>query len=300
MVVNATPAYQSAEREYLLAKTTEEKISALKRMITLCPKHKGSENMVANLKRRLAKLKDEVEREREIRKRRGHSLAIKKEQDAQVVMIGMTNSGKSTLLSQLTNASPKISENPYTTINPEIGTLDMGCKIQIIELPPLKPKADNRETLSLALTADLILIVVSGLDELRMLSEELKDYARKLLVINKKDLIDRNELKILLNMKNSVAISAKNKEGVEELKQMIFDNLNIIRVYTKEPGKEHTAEPLVLKKGATIEDAAEKIRRDYVARFTFARVWGKSAKFPGQKVGIKHILQDNDVLEIHL
>ena len=81
---------------------------------------------------------------------------------------------------------------------------------------------------------------------------------------------------------------------------MILDNLNIIRIYTKEPGKKPTEEPLVLKRGSTIKNAAENIRRDYVERFIFARVWGKSAKFPGQKVGIRHVLQDNDIIEIHL
>lgn len=300
MVVNATPEYQTAEKAYLLARTTEEKILALKNMISLCPKHKGSENMLAELRRRLAKLKAELEKEREIRKRRGHSTNIKKEQDAQVVMIGLTNSGKSTLLSRLTNALPEVSEYPYTTKKPEIGTLDLGCKIQIIEMPSIKLKEENREILSLALTADLILMIISNINELRMLGKELKDYPNKILVINKKDLLNDKEIKILMNMENSIAVSAKNNEGIDELKQMILDHLDIIRIYTKEPGKKPTQEPLVLKRDSRLEDAAEKIRRDYVERFIFARVWGKSAKFPGQKVGIRHILQDNDIIEIHL
>lgn len=300
MVVNATPAYQSAEKEYLLAKTTEAKISALKNMITLCPKHKGSENMLAELRRRLAKLKLELVREKEIKKRKGHNIGIKKEQDAQVAMIGLTNSGKSTLLSRITNALPRISEYPYTTIKPEIGTLDIGCKIQVIEMPSLKPKGDNKEILSIASTADLILMVVSGIDELGIVGGKLKDYNNKILAINKKDLLREGEIAMLKGMKNSICISAKNNQGIEELKHMIFENLGIMRIYTKEPGKKATEEPLVLKRGSIIEDAARKIREDYVLRFIFARVWGKSAKFPGQKVGIKHILQDNDTIEIHL
>ncbi len=300
MVVNSSPQYQRAEKEYLLARTTEEKIERLKVMIQLCPKHKGSEAMLAELRRRLAKLKEELQKEREIKKRKGHGINIRKEQDAQVVMIGLTKSGKSTLLSRLTNASPEISEYPYTTTKPEIGTLDMGCKIQIIEVPSLKPKGDNKELLSLASTADLVLVVISDINELRELSEELKKYPKKVLVVNKKDLLDENELRILLNFKNSIAISAENNEGIKELKDRIFENLDIIRVYTKEPGKKPTANPLVLKKGANIKKVAEKIREDYVKRFLFARVWGKSAKFPGQKVGISHMLEDDDIVEIHL
>ncbi|MFH1249460.1 MAG: TGS domain-containing protein [archaeon] len=300
MVVNATPAYQTAEKQYLIAKSTEEKINAVKNMITLCPKHKGSEKMLAALKKRLARLKEEILKEKEVRKRRGHNLNIKKEQDAQVVMIGMANSGKSTILSKITNASPQISELPYTTFKPEIGTLEMGCKIQIIEVPSLKPGADNKELLSLAETADLILAVVSSIEDLKFIGEELKQHDNKVLVINKKDIIKEEKLKMLLNMKNSIAISAKNEEGIKELKQKIFDSLCIMRVYTKEPGKKQTLEPLVLKKGKCIEDVSRKIRQDYVKRFVYARVWGDSAKFAGQKVGIKHILKDKDVIEIHL
>ncbi len=300
MVVNASPQYQKAEKEYLLARTIEEKIEKLKAMIRLCPKHKGSEAMLAELRKRLAKLKKELVREREIKKRRGHSINIKKEQDAQVVMLGFTNAGKSTLISRLTNASPEISEYPYTTSKPEVGTLEMGCKIQIIEVPSLKPHGNNKERLSLASTADLILIVVTGINELKELSDELKKYDKKILVINKRDLLTENELRILLNFKNSIAVSAKNDEGIEELKQMIFDNLNIIRIYTKEPGKKPTANPLVLRKGSDIKKVAKRIRGDYVKRFLFARMWGKSAKFPGQKVGISHLLEDNDIIELHL
>ncbi len=300
MVVNASPQYQRAEKEYLLARTTEEKIERLRVMIQLCPKHKGSEAMLAELRRRLAKLKEELQKEKEIKKRKGHGINIKKEQDAQVVMIGFTNSGKSTLLSKLTNASPSISEYPYTTATPEIGTLDMGCKIQVIEVPSLKPRGNNKELLSIASTADLVLAVVTGIEELQELSEELKKYPKKILIVNKRDLLGENELKTLLNLRNAIAVSARNNEGIEELKQKIFDNLDIIRVYTKEPGKKPTSRPVVLRRGSDIKRVAEKIRQDYVKRFLFARVWGKSAKFPGQKVGITHVLEDNDTVEIHL
>lgn len=300
MVVNASPQYQIAEKRYLLANTTEEKITALKGMISLCPKHKGSENMLAELKRRLAKLKEELLREKEIKKRKGHSLSIKKEQDAQVVMIGLANSGKSTLLARLTNASPEISDLPFTTIKPEIGTLEMGCKVQLIEIPSLKPQGNNRELLSLASTADLVMIIISNLNELRQLGEEIKRFDNKILIINKKELIDEGELRVLLAMKKSIAVSSGDNEDIQRLKQMIFENLGIIRAYTKEPGKKPTAEPLVLRKNSNIKNASERIRRDYVTRFVYARVWGSSAKFPGQKVGINHILQDNDIIEIHL
>ena len=76
--------------------------------------------------------------------------------------------------------------------------------------------------------------------------------------------------------------------------------MNIIRVYTKEPGKEASKDPMVLKKNSTIKDAAEKIRKDFAKRFRFARIWGESAKFSGQRVGLEHRLEDQDVIELHI
>jgi len=298
MPVNATYEYANAEVEYLAAQTVEEKIIALKKMISTAPKHKSSETLLAQLRGKLAKLKKESEQQK--KRKKGVSKGIKKSGHAQVIMLGTANSGKSSLLAALTNAKPKIAEWPFTTQQPEIGTLDMeGCRIQIIELPA---NAD-REMLSVVHGANLLLIVVTSLNELVSWSDFLKTInirVPKIAIINKIDVLDKKEIKKLDVLKKVFKVSAKTKEGIEELKQAIFDELNLIRVYTKEPGKKITAEPMILKKDSTIAGMAEKIRRDFIKRFKSAKVWGKSVKFQGQSVSSEHILKDKDVVELYI
>jgi hypothetical protein len=76
--------------------------------------------------------------------------------------------------------------------------------------------------------------------------------------------------------------------------------LNIIRVYTKPPGGEPSKKPLILKRGSTVYDVAKSIHEDFVKKFAYAKIWGKSAKFPGQRVGLEHALEDGDIVEIVL
>lgn len=300
MPINASFEYQRAELAYLSAKTTDEKINALKVMLQLCPRHKGSENLVAGLNRRLAKLKEEKIREKEIGKRKGHSVAVKKEGDAMVCIIGLTKSGKSLFLSKFTNASPQISEVPYTTLLPEIGTLDMGAKIQLVELPAIRFKDSDKEFLAIAKNADLVIIIANNFDDAEILNKKLdgEGIQKRITLINKKYFLKKQEIENI-NRKKWICLSLES-DRLDYLKEKIFSMLDIIRVYTKEPGKEHTKDPMVIKKGSAIKGAAEKIRKDFSKRFKFARVWGKSAKFPGQRVGIGHRLEDQDILELHL
>ena len=150
MPINADYFYQKAEQEFLLAKTLEEKIKKLQKMISAAPKHKGSEKLRAELTKRLVKLKKEAEKA----KKKGKSYGIKKEGDARVVIFGKTQSGKSSLLSVLTNAKPRISNIPFTTFKPEIGTMDLeGIKIQLIEIPS---RLKDKEMLAIVRSSDLI------------------------------------------------------------------------------------------------------------------------------------------------
>lgn len=298
MPINASPEFFKAQGEYRLAKTKEEKIRALENLIMLAPKHKGSENLLANLKSKLAKLRKEVEKER-ARKKAGHEALVKKTADVLVVLIGITNAGRSSLLAALTNAMPKISPWPFTTLEPEQGVFDYtGCKIQVVELPALKNiREADAENLSIARVSDLIVIVATSNEEINSVLEELKNEKIKneiLIVHNKKDIIPK------VPIKAEISVSALSKENIQELKDKIFSKLKIIRVYTKEPGKKQSNLPVVLKQGSSIRDLAEKIRRDFAERFSHAIVWGKSVKFQGQRCGLDHKLEDLDVVEIYL
>jgi ribosome-interacting GTPase 1 len=97
-----------------------------------------------------------------------------------------------------------------------------------------------------------------------------------------------------------IAISCEHKTGFDELGKALFDSLGIIRVYTKEPGsKENTGRPFALKRGATINDLAKNIHKEFVYNFLFAMVWAKRLPFSPKKVGLSFVLEDGDVVEIH-
>jgi hypothetical protein len=98
-----------------------------------------------------------------------------------------------------------------------------------------------------------------------------------------------------------IKISALMGEGIEELKKAIWGRLEFMRIYLKRIGKAPDMEkPLIMKRGASIYDAAERIHREFARNLDHARIWGPSARFDGQKVGIKHVLRDQDVVELHM
>ncbi|MDP7521027.1 MAG: 50S ribosome-binding GTPase, partial [Candidatus Pacearchaeota archaeon] len=165
---NQSPAYQKAQGKFLLALTDKERIGALEEMIKECPKHKSSENMLANLKTRYKKLKEKVEKSKKSGK--SNKIGIKKE-DMQAVLIGFTNTGKSSLLSILTNAHPRISNPEFTTTYPIIGMMGyMGTNIQIIEIPAIESESYDKGIVN---TADTILILVTKLEQITKIQEKL-------------------------------------------------------------------------------------------------------------------------------
>ena len=123
-----------------------------------------------------------------------------------------------------------------------------------------------------------------------------------LLVINKIDLLDRESLRRLeaqLKSKRTdfILVSALTGEGIQELKHKIFCTMNVIRVFTKEPGKEPSKQPIVLRVGSTVIDVAEFIYKGFSDKVVETRLTGPSGKFANQRVGLSHILKDKDVLE---
>ncbi len=298
MPINASPHYLKAEAEYLQAKTTEQKIACLKRMLALAPKHKGSENLLKQLKTRLAKLK--YAKEKESKSKKPSNRGIKK-QDMQAVLIGKTNSGKSSILKTLTNLSPEIADYNFTTKNPLVGTLKYNeTNIQLIENPAIdSPYYDK----GIPHTADIILITLTSLQELSELEQELSQHpAKKIIVFTKSDLLsEKLKRKISETLKskkkNFVLISTKTFEGINELKEILFQNFGKIRVYTKEPGKEKSPRPVILEPKSTVKDVAEKILKGFSKNIKETKIWGPSSKFPGQKVGLSHKLKDLDIIE---
>lgn len=299
MPVNAGPEYAAAEKKYFAAQTLEEKIACLEEMIRTAPKHKSSENFVVELKRRLIKLKEKQEKEKT--KKGGSRIGIKKE-DMQLVIIGFGNSGKSSLLNNLTNVKSAVGDYVFTTKKPMVGIMDYyGTKIQAIEVPAIESEYYDR---GLVNNADLILILITDLEQIEKI-EKVLDRARgkQIIVFNKIDMLSENEKRRIIatlqsKKYNFVLISAKDKENFNELKNKIFESFGKIRVYTKEPGKETDREkPLILFPNASVNEVAKKVLRGFSNKIKEIKIWGPSSKFPGQKVGLKHKLKDLDVVE---
>ena len=150
--------------------------------------------------------------------------------------------------------------------------------------------------------ADVVVRTNVTIDQFIDCIQDNKVYMPSILVLNKIDLVDEDTLNEVLEKTNAdLAISASNSLGIEKVKQMIFEKLNLIRLWLKEPGKEADMEiPLIVFKKSTIKDVCNKLHKDFVKKFKFARVWGKSSKFPGQKLMLHHVLKDNDILELHM
>ncbi len=299
MPINAHPDFIKAEQEYHGASSDEEKLKALEQMLKWVPKHKGAETLRKNLRTRYKKLKQEFAKSK---KKSGAKKGIKKEQ-LQAVIMGLTNSGKSSILKSITNADPKIASYGFTTVEPEIGTLNyQNCNIQIIDLPPIASPNYNK---GLVNNADTILIVVEKIDEIKPTLKEITNKkAKKIIVFNKIDLYDPNtQRKISETLKsrkyNHVITSTKTDEGLENLKEKILKSFNMIRIYTKHPGKKQKLDkvPIILPPNSTLKDVAEKILHGYSKKVKYAKITGPSCKFANQKIGLKHVVKDKDVVE---
>jgi ribosome-interacting GTPase 1 len=325
---NLTPQYLDAEKRLRQAKTPTEKISALEEMLALIPKHKGTEKMQADLKRRLSKTRDEAQKKAKP-SARGFTSHVPREGAGQVVLVGPANSGKSTLLSMLTNAEPEKAAYPFTTRKPLPGMMEFeNINIQLVDLPPLAPDWTEAWVFALIRNADLALVVVDlaadeVLDQVEQVkgllsehkirlvkqaaassAEEAVTEKRALLVGNKADFDGAKERAILLSEFYGtewpiLTLSAASGSNLEALRRALYDGLSLVRVYTKSPGKKPTFDaPFVLKQGATILDVAESVHKDIAAGLKFAKLWGAD-KFDGQRVTRDYVVQDGDVIELH-
>ncbi|MFB0560617.1 MAG: GTPase [Candidatus Lokiarchaeia archaeon] len=384
MPINLNPEAQVALRKLEEAETKEEKIAAIQELLQRMDKHKGTENFVNQLKKRLAKLRAELEREK-LRKSGGAPVfSIKKQGAGQVILVGLTNTGKSTILNYLTGAKAKMGDYPFTTTRPEVGILDFNSvPIQIVEAPALFDGCSGSENgpqiLSTIRNADSIVLVIDlsqdALEQVRILLDELESarillslvpppvevektgsggiqimgtqffdgspeeitnflnrrhivnavvriwnkislddldlaldisvvYKDALIVATKGDLpgSSRNYKKLQNNYGQRFEIypvSLFKGKGIEAFKKGVFNSLGVIRLYTREPGNIISDKPLILGKGASVEALAKRLHTRFIKNFKYARVYGKSVKHEGERVGLDHVLTDNDIVQFY-
>jgi ribosome-interacting GTPase 1 len=328
MPTNLPPDFYEVEKRYRLAKSPAEKIACLEEMLSIIPKHKGTDHIRADYRRQISKLKTASKTQK------GASVhvsafRIDREGPGQVVVLGATNVGKSALVDTLTNATPEVASTPYTTWKPTPGMMLVdNVQIQLIDTPPLDREYLEPELVDLIRRADLILLVldlqthpdqqlettVEILRQNRIVPSHLKDgtdeeqyiwYVPVIVLTNKCDDESMDEIceifqELLEDDWPLISVSADTGRNLDQLKQAVFESLDIMRVYSKAPDEEPDfSQPVVMKNGATLEDFTKEIHKDFHEKLKFAKVWGSTA-FDGQMVQRDYILQDGDVVELHI
>jgi len=330
MPANLPPEYFEAEKRFKQSGTTAEKVEALEDLISTVPKHKGTDKLRADLRRRLSQLRKDAASKK--RGGRGDLYVVQKEGAVQIALTGFPNSGKSSILACLTNANPVIAEYPISTVAPLPGMMPFeDIKIQLVDLPPIGNEATDGWVSGILRCADALIIIVDLSEDADVQAELLIDqlerwkiflirrpgapraapsnsagvFKRALFAANKKDLPEGGNNFVRLREKYGdlyqvIAVSCKKKENLEYLKRAIFDISGIIRVYSKPPGKDPDVNtPFTVPSGSTVLDLARFIHKDFLFQLKYARVWG-SAKFEGQRVEKNYILSDRDIVELNI
>jgi len=370
------------------ARTAKEKIPALQEFLSAIPKHKGNERLRAQVKRKIALLKAQVQTKHRQESRRSAERTIQKAGAAQIAVVGLTNVGRSSLLALLTGAKPLVAPYLYTTKESVPGMLPFeDLQFQLVELPALVPEEEGtfvfqegsadvvRNCDGLIVMVDLSTDPVEQLDQVlaelarlqvsttmveskvsisrtraggirlagagrlvgrtpELVESLLKSYAipnaivratgdvsldniedviletsmtykPTVVLANKADLpnVHENLRKLVARIGSRIPvliISCHTGTGLSEIGKKLFETLDMIRVYTKEPNADAPSpDPFVIKKGTTVGDLTRQIHSALFRHFKYARVWGKSASYAGERVGIDHTLDDRDTVEIH-
>lgn len=329
MPANLTPQYLAAEERYKQAKDDREKMKALKEMMANIPKHKGTEKLQADIKRKIARLKDEIDTKKT---KGGHrfSYSVEREGAGQVVVVGPPNVGKSLLISSLTGTQLEVADYPYTTriFQPAMMPYE-DIQIQLVDLPPLSEEYTENWISSIIRIADMMIVVVDVsrddvleqvemtfaiLDRFKIRAKNKTDdnsveipylsLLKTVFVANKIDLPGANEnFQILQEFYGGkfelLPASALTKTNLAQIKTKIINLLQIIRVYSKRPGHEaETNRPFTFQQGSTLLDFARAVHKDFAEKLKFARVWGTNV-FDGQRINKDYVLQDKDIIELH-
>jgi ribosome-interacting GTPase 1 len=325
MPANLTPEYLAADKKFKEAASPEARLTALEEMLRTIPKHKGTEKMQADLKRRIAKFRAEAQR------RKGAARAkpfyhVEREGAGQVVLIGAPNAGKSSILAALTNATPEVAAYPFTTRMPLAGMAAFeDVQIQLVDLPPVSPESAEGWLFAIIRSADGALLVVDLADPDVLVSTEATldllaasnvtlippDLPRgpnmvpAVIAAAKLDAPGAGEtLAVFKEFYGDrlpvLPISAEQDVNLGELRRTMFAMLRLVRVYSKKPGKKPDLDvPYILKRGTTVLDAAAVVHKDFAEGLRFARLWRPGA-IDGLMVGREHVLEDGDILELHV
>ncbi len=330
MPANLTNQYHKAEQAYRRATTPEEELTCLQEMLRELPKHKGSENLQAELKQKISKAKKSAQEQGKSGKKTS-GFRLPRQGAGRAVIIGGANAGKSQLLSSLTRATPEVAEYPFTTHQPLPGMMNWeDVTVQLVDTPPITRDVFDPVTQGLIRSADVVVLMIDlgdddGIEHIQDVLEKLADtktrlaresyldesdigvsYTRTFSVPNKSDLPDASErlelLKEFCPMDfEEFVVSARDGTGLDALREAIYQSLDVVRVYTKMPNEKEADydRPYTIPRGGTLLDVAQLIHKDFAENLKFAKVWGE-AVHDGTTVKGDYVVHDKDVVELHV
>lgn len=339
MPANLTPEYKSAEAAFRKARDPRERLERLRDMLRVIPKHKGTDHLQGDIKRRIKELSEELERASKGGGHGGPPLAIRPEGTAQLALIGPPNAGKSSLHARLTGSGAQAAPYPFTTQYPEAGMMPHeDIHFQLVDLPAVSPEHPVTWLASALETADASLLVVDLSDpecveqvesvhavlrERRVTLTERWDTAYAsagaaadsddpfalrlptLLLANKADrLADADaELSAFLEVLGlrypALVVSATTGQGLGNIGPWLFDHLGITRVYTKVPGRAPDVGRPFTVRRGQTVEDVAELVHKDLARSIKYARVWGKSGFDGHRVGRNHPLADGDMIELH-
>jgi uncharacterized protein len=339
MPANLTPEYKAAEAAFRKARDPRERLEWLREMLRVIPKHKGTDHLQGDIKRRIKELSEEVERPKRGGAHGGPALVIRPEGAAQIALLGPPNAGKSSLHARLTGSDAHIAPYRFTTRYPEPGMMAYaGIHFQLVDLPAVSPEHPVPWLASALQTADACLLVIDLGDPACLEQVEAVHLALRqrritltgrwglagesagettddedpfalrlstLLLANKADgLADASaELRAFLELTGlsypALVVSATTGYGLGEIGPSLFRRLGLVRVYTKAPGRPPDRERPFTLRRGQTVEDVARLVHKDLARSLRYARLWGRAGFEGQQVGREHPVTDGDVVELH-
>jgi ribosome-interacting GTPase 1 len=326
MPANLTPDYERAEAAYRAATTDDQRMTALREMAATIPKHKGTEKLQADIKRRISLLRKMAAR---APSRGPDPFYVPHAGAGQIVVAGLPNAGKSRLVLTASNghAPVKVTDYPFATALPTPGMVPFeDIQFEFVDTPPITLDHVPSGLAGTFRNADILALVVDASTDPLEQTEELnnilheREFALRtaprdqldpanphdhcsILIATKADMAPEEAITTLRDLYadhlETFAVSGATGAGVKELLLRCYQLLSIIRVYTKEPGQPaDTKKPFVLDAGATVDDLATEIHRELAAKLKFARLW-RLGHPAGMQIHRTEVLHDKDIVELH-
>ena len=288
--------------------SSDQKVKEIDRILKEIPWTVGDYKEITSELRRQREAEKDVISARHSAK----SIYYVKKETPQSMIIGLPNSGKSTLLASLTNSSVKIASYPFTTQEPEVGSLVYNdVRIQMVELPAfyVGVSSQNKALVALLRTTDAVIAVINKVEEMKALTSELE--ASRIRLFNRRTgnhgkysegLTYLPAMVVYRDSAPEAELETISFADLDKIKQELYRQLSITRIYLRNRKGNVSLPPIIFLDidEVTVEDVAEEAGKRFLREFRYARIWGPSATYDGERAGLKRRLNDGDTVTIYM